>query len=116
MVSILALLIFMPAFGEGRVISAVCKWKIITRAPMEEPITVFIGNDPFELHIAFEKITGTAEVQIVDAKGYLIYKDEVNTDLSPSLVIPLEDYDPGEYQLLVSEKDAYDAVVVFKVD
>lgn len=116
MVSILALLIFMPVFGEGDVTSYLYKWRVITKAPMEDPITVFIGNDPFELHIAFEKITGTAEVQIVDAKGYLIYKDEVNTDLSPSLVIPLEDYAPGEYQLLVSEKDAYDAVVVFKVD
>lgn len=116
MVGILALLIFRPVFGEGDVISAVCKWKIMTKAPIEDPITVFIGNDPLELYIAFEKITGIAEVQIVDVKGYLIYKEEVNTDLSSSLVIPLEDYAPGEYQLLVSEKDAYDAVVVFKVD
>ncbi len=102
-VAIVAILLALPAFGEKDIMWD-SKWK------SANPIIVCNMDETSDmLTLDFLKDLGNVIVSITDASGNVVYQESVQTDVTPSVIIPLEglDVDGGTVSVTDGENLVY---------
>ena len=104
----IALLLALPALGKG--IAWRGNWKPVKAArSLFIPIIGDIDEADKTLTVDFQSDLGDVVVSITDANGSVVYQESVQTDVTPSVIIPLDglDADGGTVSVTDGENLVY---------